>query len=169
MTEYIIARSDDYLAHYGVKGQKHGVRQYQNADGSLTPEGREHYGVGQGNKYINADGSLNKEGQKRYDKANKYVTAKKKTVGQRIRRTLGAGLVGGLIPGVAGAATYGTMAAGLGATGFVGPLAIAGAIHAAPLMAVGALGGLTIAGLKHVTQASKVARGQKFMEQFVSG
>ena len=35
----------DYLAHYGVRGQKWGKRRYQNEDGSLTPEGREHYGV----------------------------------------------------------------------------------------------------------------------------
>jgi len=32
------------LYHYGVKGQKHGERRYQNPDGSLTPEGYEHYG-----------------------------------------------------------------------------------------------------------------------------
>lgn len=36
----------DYLAHYGVKGQKHGKRRWQNEDGSLTEEGRIHYGVG---------------------------------------------------------------------------------------------------------------------------
>ncbi len=35
-----------YLAHYGVKGQKYGVRRYQNKDMSLTEEGRIHYGVG---------------------------------------------------------------------------------------------------------------------------
>lgn len=35
-----------YLSHSGVKGQKWGIRRYQNADGSLTPEGRIHYGVG---------------------------------------------------------------------------------------------------------------------------
>lgn len=34
------------LYHYGIKGQKHGVRKYQNEDGSLTPEGRIHYGIG---------------------------------------------------------------------------------------------------------------------------
>lgn len=39
---------NDYLIHYGVKGQKHGVRRYQNDDGSLTAEGRDHYGVGEG-------------------------------------------------------------------------------------------------------------------------
>lgn len=35
------------LAHYGVKGQKHGLRRYQNEDGSLTSEGRSHYGIGE--------------------------------------------------------------------------------------------------------------------------
>lgn len=39
--------SENYLMHYGVKGQKYGQRRYQNPDGSLTPEGREHYGVGE--------------------------------------------------------------------------------------------------------------------------
>lgn len=31
-----------FLAHHGVLNQKHGVRRYQNKDGSLTPLGREH-------------------------------------------------------------------------------------------------------------------------------
>lgn len=29
--------------HHGIKGQKWGVRRYQNADGSLTPEGQKRY------------------------------------------------------------------------------------------------------------------------------
>lgn len=33
-----------YLAHYGIKGQKWGVRRFQNADGSLTAEGKARYG-----------------------------------------------------------------------------------------------------------------------------
>ena len=32
-----------YLMHYGVKGQKWGVRRYQNKDGTLTNEGKKRY------------------------------------------------------------------------------------------------------------------------------
>ena len=34
-----------YLVHHGVKGQKWGVRRYQNPDGTLTEEGYRYYGI----------------------------------------------------------------------------------------------------------------------------
>lgn len=42
---------DDYLMHYGVAGQRWGVRNYQNYDGTLTEEGRDHYGYGDEDGY----------------------------------------------------------------------------------------------------------------------
>lgn len=46
-----------YLAHHGVKGQKWGVRRYQNKDGSMTREGqrRYHQGFSSKNGFIRRD------------------------------------------------------------------------------------------------------------------
>ena len=37
--------SEEELQHHGIKGQKWGVRRYQNADGSLTNDGKKRYGT----------------------------------------------------------------------------------------------------------------------------
>ena len=39
-----MSENSDFLLHYGVKGQNWGVRRYQNEDGTLTEEGKRHYG-----------------------------------------------------------------------------------------------------------------------------
>ena len=44
---------DDFLMHHGIKDQKWGVRRYQYEDGSLTEEGRRHYGVGPAREFAN--------------------------------------------------------------------------------------------------------------------
>lgn len=46
MGEFLRPVYSDELLHYQVKGAKWGVRRWQNLDGSLTPEGRIHYGIG---------------------------------------------------------------------------------------------------------------------------
>lgn len=44
------------LQHHGIKGQKWGIRRYQNPDGSLTEEGKL--------RYLNSDGTLTNQGRK---------------------------------------------------------------------------------------------------------
>lgn len=56
------------IQHWGIKGQKWGVRRYQNLDGSLTPAGRK--------RYSNSDGSLNEKGKKKLD-TESYNKSKK--------------------------------------------------------------------------------------------
>ena len=47
---------EDELCHHGVKGQRWGIRRYQNPDGTLTEAGRR--------RYLNPDGSYNARYQK---------------------------------------------------------------------------------------------------------
>ena len=89
MTEAIcvVRFRDSSLMHYGVSGQKKGVRRYQNEDGSLTPEGKEHYGVGnsdkkqKNNSIEESRSDLNKSAAKGFVSALKYNVA-----GRSIRR-----------------------------------------------------------------------------------
>lgn len=53
-----ILNEDEELQHWGIKGQKWGVRRYQNKDGSLTPEGKKR---------------LSKEYEKRITKVSKDI------------------------------------------------------------------------------------------------
>lgn len=41
--EYIAIYSDENLSHHGIKGQKWGVRRWQNADGSYNEAGEKRY------------------------------------------------------------------------------------------------------------------------------
>ena len=46
----------DYLTHHGIKGQKWGVRRFENEDGSLTPAGKA--------RYADYDGPLSRKKRK---------------------------------------------------------------------------------------------------------
>ena len=46
MSYYAVTYSRS-LSHHGIKGQRWGIRRFQYEDGSLTPEGKKRYGVGE--------------------------------------------------------------------------------------------------------------------------
>lgn len=46
----VVRRLSSELYHHGIKGQRWGVRRFQNTDGSLTKAGRQQYGIGDGRK-----------------------------------------------------------------------------------------------------------------------
>ena len=78
--DYIYANGELY--HHGIKGQKWGVRRYQNEDGSLTAAGRKRYGVGftRNDELVKKDaakGKLDSDKLKDYDK--KYNPDDEKT------------------------------------------------------------------------------------------
>lgn len=79
------------LEHHGVKGQKWGRRRFQNADGSLTPMGRQRYGYSphsvkklekQYTKTVKAQGKMSKAMSKVYEK-NKALVSVDESTGKR--------------------------------------------------------------------------------------
>lgn len=66
-----------FIAHHGIKGQKWGVRRFQNEDGSLTKAGKERYN--EQNSHNSSDNSENQkfhltEKQKKYCKTVAIAT-----------------------------------------------------------------------------------------------
>lgn len=51
----------DELYHHGIKGQKWGIRRFQNKDGSLTSEGRKHWGIGDATRKVKLAWSKSKD------------------------------------------------------------------------------------------------------------
>lgn len=75
------------LYHHGVLGQKWGQRRWQNEDGSLTPAGREHYGVDERKAKTNTDKKVASDFNKLTEKDwRKKYSVSKNTYAKRFKK-----------------------------------------------------------------------------------
>lgn len=81
MIDYLTIRN---LCHSGIKGQKWGIRRYQNYDGTLTEEGKVRYGVDKDT------GNMSKEGARLYSKDKEEAVKKSATVGNEVSKMANA-------------------------------------------------------------------------------
>lgn len=131
----------EYLAHYGVKGQKWGVRRYQNLDGTLTDEGRRHYGYGS-----------------QREKLMTQNTKERIKEGFRAGRTAGA-VIGGIKGGTAAGVALAMLPPGSQAVAAAGMLF---ATHVLSATAGGAIGG-TLAGA--IIGKVETSKGRAWIEK----
>lgn len=119
--EYYAALSQnrDYIKHYGIEGQKWGVRRYQNPDGSLTEEGKIRYG--------RAVDTLHKVKEQGEENRKEMRTSARSTERK-------AGIAGAAVGGLSGFAA-GTM---MGGPGIGALLGIAGAAGGSGVGSLGA-------------------------------
>ena len=81
MAEYYGIHYDSVIEHHGIKGQKWGVRRYQNPDGTLTPLGRKK--LGRLERKVTKLGDMVKQSRSRY-----MTLAKKKKNGTATSKEL---------------------------------------------------------------------------------
>ena len=108
---------NDFLVHYGIKGQKWDIRRFQNEDGTLTEEGKQRYGVGDGRSIRGNDKPYHPPGavvldeyrnmgpkpHEMYRPRNKDNSNKKRSTAGTVLSAIGATVLGiGALKGLAG-------------------------------------------------------------------
>ena len=66
--------ADNYLMHFGIKGQRWGIRRFQNPDGTLTAAGRARYDTGTALKSL--ANNVSEHRRERFEKKKEKIVAK---------------------------------------------------------------------------------------------
>lgn len=73
-----VDNDEDNIVHYGIKGQKWGVRRFENPDGTLTDLGKERYGSNNGHDGKTKNGEFIKDSELNELTADGYRAERKK-------------------------------------------------------------------------------------------
>lgn len=143
------------LLHSGIKGQKWGVRRFQNPDGSLTPEGKRRYYKSYAYKIDTAIEKRQKEGGMTDRSAalaaisDMSISNAVKTVGRYALSNVGGAAL------AVGAAAAGTA---------LESVALLGVASVAPIVGMGVGIGLTAKGIYNAAQLSKAYNHYKYQD-----
>ena len=164
-----ILAPEDYLMHYGIEGQKWGIRRFQNADGTLTPAGRARYGY-TGKKYgerVKTNMALGMTKEKAEQEAYK-TTNRNSKIAQGFRTYIASG-------NAAATALYSTAAIAGGVAGV--PAGWVAAVIGTPAVTAAAVGGYSIyrhfknkkfqEGIRNNLTDSKKTEDKKFVDTIV--
>lgn len=76
---------ENELYHHGIKGMRWGIRRFQNADGSLKPEGEKRYGSGKSLGQTIKAYKVSRQRKKNLEKARAAKVEKQKTAEERAK------------------------------------------------------------------------------------
>lgn len=141
--------------HSGIKGQKWGVRRFQNPDGSLTPEGKRRYYKSYAYKIDTAIEKRQKEGGMT-DRSAALAAISDMSISNAVKTVGGYALsnVGGAALAV-GAAAAGTA---------LESVALLGVASVAPIVGMGVGIGLTAKGIYNAVQLNKAYNHYKYQD-----
>lgn len=111
MSKVIVTRDEDYLQHWGIKGQKWGVRRFQNEDGTRTEAGKKREAAARETDSMSDEELRNKVNRLRNEQNYTRMVANRNrsTTPQKLRNVSNMMKIGGAALEVGNAVTGGKL------------------------------------------------------------